>query len=967
MSTHVTLSRALRSAIVAASVAAAGPVPVVFAQDAPSDSETAPQTVTVTGSRIARPELEAPAPVLSLSAEQLEGQGLRNLAEIAAQTPQFAASFGTSRTQSTFSGAASSGLNLVNLRNLAGQRTLVLINGRRVPAGSVTTTSVDFNTIPTANIDRLEILTGGASAVYGADSVSGTINIITKKVQGLEVGANYSAADRGDNESPGGYLMYGTSFADRGYGSLTVQYEDQGKVSCADRFICQEDFLWQAPDNPIRGPDAYSAVGATAKFQLGTSGTFFTSRNGSFTDAQGALIPFSIPVDGYNRNPDRTLAIPTERLMVAAAGDYEITPAISAFTELNYGSSDTKAPFEGNPFQSTAAGNLFGPAPNGLQASIPVSNPFIPAALRARLPASATVMNWQQRFNSIGDRGATNERTTVRGVLGLKGEFAAPVPAGGDWNWEFSHVYGRTKLESITDGLVGTDRLYNGLRVEADPASPGNFRCVDAAARAAGCIPINPFAPYTQAMKDYLNVTAGQHGRSELQDTNAFVGGPLFNLPAGALRAVLGVERRSFTGFLDYDDVINQALVTGNQIQDIDDIKTTTNEIYAETAVPILKDIPFVEELEFNGSYRYSNPNRGDNYKTWGAGLVWEPVKGVRFRANQARAVRTPVPGELSGLGQTFGVVNDPCIDPDRNQNATRAANCLADGVPTNYRPPATVTQSVSGFVGGNPDLDPERGDTTTVGIVLTPSLLRGFSLSVDHFKVDLNNVINTVGRQSKANLCYDSVERFFCEDLTRGVNVNTEGNWALLSVNDQLVNVARLVVGGYDVEARYAFNLNSLFRTETELGELGLNAIMTFYDQADETPLPGQPVIDLLGFAGGSTSDQGFLKRQGVMDTRYSFGKFKANWHMRYIGRTEMSPFVTLPFPDIGSHLYHDLRLSFAFRDESEVYLGIYNLSDKEPPFFASGASGTQALDTIPAYYDVFGRSYFGGVRMRF
>ena len=927
------------------------------------------EEVVITGSRIARPDLDAPSPVLVISSDQLASQGLRNIADIAAQTPQFAASFGTSRTQSTFSGAATSGLNLVNLRNLGTVRSLVLVNGRRMTPGRPTTAAVDFNTMPTANIERVEVLTGGASAVYGADAVAGAINIITRKIEGVEVGLSYSEASEGDNKNPGGYLMLGGAFGTGGHASVTIQYEDQGRVRCSDRYLCAEDFAWtNSAAAPVRGAAARSAVGATAKFQLGTSGTFYTSRNGSFTDASGALIPFVTSIDGYNRNADRTLAIPTKRIMLQAEGSYGIGENVEAFAELNYGSSKTDAPFEGHPFQSTAAGSLFGGGPGvtGLQASVPVNNPFIPAALRAALPATATVLNWQQRFNQFGSRGAQNERNIVRAMAGLKGSFGAPFGPGDDWNWEVSHLFGRMNLDSITDGLVATDRLYYSLRVEQVPgAAAGTYRCVDPGARAAGCIPVNPFAPYTQAMKDYLNVRAGQSGRSEIEDTTAYVGGAVAKLPAGDLRLVLGAERRSMSGFLDYDEVINRALVTGNQIGDKNYVKLTTNEVFVEASAPILKDLPALRSLEFDGSFRRSNPNSGDAYNTWGAGFTWEPLDGLRVRVNKAHAVRTPNPDELSGVGQDFGVVNDPCTVARRNANATRAANCLADGVPSTYDPPLNVLQSVGGFVGGNPNLDPEKGDTLTYGFVITPAMLEGFALSLDRFDIKLSNVINTVGRQLKADQCYDTTDRLFCGDVIRGVNPNTPGNWALISVNDQNINVASYRVKGYDLVASYGFDVNSLFKSAADRGRLSLRLALTVYDTADEVALPGQPTIDLLGYAGGSTSDQGWLKQQGVLDTNYKIGRWSANWHLRYVGSAYMAPGAK-DFGKIGSHVYHDLRVAFQPKEGTEIYLGVNNLMDKEPPFFATGTSGTQALDTVPAYYDVFGRQIFGGVKVK-
>jgi len=967
------IARAVHYALLTSATMLAATTFPAYAQDQDQDQDTATQTVVVTGSRIQRPELESTTPILALSKEDLKATGLNNVAEVAAQLPQFAASFGSSRTQSTFSGAEFSGLNQFNLRNLSAVRTLTLINGRRAPGGRTVSTAVDFNTIPTANIERFEILTGGASAVYGADAVAGVVNLITRKdFTGVEIGGNYLVTEDSDNKSPGGYILMGGKWGDNAHGTLTIEYQSEGEVSCADRYLCETDFAWTDPTAaPLRGPNAYSGVAPIAKFQAGTTGAFYTARNGSYTTAGGALIPFSIPVDGYNRNADRTLAIPTKRYMVAAEGEVGLPwEGVAAFAEFNFGESRTDAPFEGHPFQSSQPGSLFGGGPGiaGLQPSVPITNPFIPTALYNQAITNGVnpttgVLNWQQRFNAIADdRGATNVRETYRGVVGVRGDLPSIGGFGHDFQWEASHVYGTTSLNSITRGLVGTDRLYYSLRVEADPATPGAFRCIDPGARATGCIPINPFAPYTQAMKDYLTVNAGQSGRNDLEDTTAFVSGTLFDLPAGGLKAVVGYERRTFAGFLDYADQINRALVSGNQIGDVTRVKTKTSEWFAEVDVPVLKDLPAVESLDLTGSFRTSDPNTGDDYDTWGYGLNWQPIQDLRIRASKARAVRTPIPADLSGVGQTFGVVNDPCTASRRNLNPTRAANCTADGVPATYAPPLTVEQSVSGFVGGNPDLAPEVGDTLTFGFVWQPSFLHGFNLSVDRFDIKVKDVINTVGRQIKADLCYDSADRLFCDDLTRGVNPNTPGNWALLTVNDQLVNVASVKVAGIDVEAGYRMNLGN----DGQLGKLGVRVVGTFYDRADVTPLPGEETIDFLGYAGGSTSDQGWLKRQIVSNVNYQFRGFSADWSARMIGSSYMAVGAE-DFGKIGTYIYHDLRFAFSWDKGSDVYLGIKNVADKDPPFFATGTSGTQALDTIPAYYDVFGRTYFGGVTLKF
>lgn len=929
------------------------------------------ERIEVTGSRILRTDLLGTTPVVSVGLDTMGNIGVENFADLATQLPQFAPSFGASRTQSTFSGVATSGLNLANLRNLGSGRTLVLINGRRAAGGTSTSTSVDFNNLPTANIERIEIITGGASAVYGADAVAGVINIITKKnFEGVELTVGYGEAEAGDNKNPSASIVMGGKFGERGRGLLTLEFDKQGRVSCADRFICAEDFLWTSPASQIRGPSAYSGVGLGGRFFVG--GNSFVRRGNSFTDANGALIPFSTPIDGYNRNADRDIAIPTKRILAAAEVEYEMTKSVRAFGELNYGETNIESVFEGHPFQSNQPGSRFGT----LNPNIPLNNPFIPQPLRDAItaynanPANAanqlTDIVWWQRFNDAGGpRGATNERRMVRSVVGFKGEFDTLGGFGKDFSWELSHTFGRTQVTLNTEGLVNTSNLYYGLRVEADPANPGQFRCVDAAARAQGCVPINPFAPYTDAMKRALRIGSVAIGTSSLNDTIATLSGSIAELPAGSLRAAVGASRRTFSGYLDRDVVVNNALATGNQISDTDFAKTTTNEVFAEVLVPVLADKPFARSLNFEGAFRKSDTDRS-SYDTWNFGGDWEPIDGLRFRAKQARSVRAPNPGELSGVGLTAGVVQDPCTASRRNANPTRAANCAADGVPATYTPPQTVEQGVSGLSGGNPNLRPEQGDTTTLGIVWEPKFVPGLSIAVDRFQIDMEDIITTVSRQIAVNTCYDTAERLLCNVVTRGTNVQIPGaNYVLTSVNEQLENVAKLKVAGVDVDLRYATALPGGW------GNLNLGFLATFYDKATFQTV-GAP-INLLGQAGGSTSDQGWIRRTANANIGWKWNGFNTNWNLRHVGRADMAATGATTtttsggYPQIGSHTYHNIRVGYEFRKGAEVYAGVTNLFDKQPPFFASGSSGTQALDTVPGYYDVFGRSFFVGARMKF
>lgn len=928
----------------------------VSAQQAPTDTTA---TVVITGSRIARPNLVSATPVLAVTPQTMADLGIENFADMATQLAQFAPAFGESRTQSTFSGVGTSGLNRANLRNLGSVRSLVLVNGRRVPGGSSVSTAPDFNSIPTANIERVEIITGGASAVYGADAVAGVVNIITRKnVQGVEVSLSYGESEAGDNTHPTLSVLAGGKFGDAGRALLTFQFDKQGQVSCADRYLCAEDFAWNSPASVVRGAAAKSGIGLAGRFII--DGKNYTRRNGSFTDSTGKLYEFDVATDGFNRNAQRDLAIPTKRVLVAGDVEYKLAPKLSAFGEFNFAQNSIQSQFEGHPFQSSS--DKFGGG-SGLSPTIPVNNPFIPAALRAVIPASQTEIQWLQRFgaeNIGGNRGAQSDRNMARTVVGLKGELANIAGVGRDWRWEVSNTWGRTRVNLGTQGLVGLGQLYYGLRVEPDPSSPGSFRCADVVARSQGCVPINPFAPYTAAMSNYLSLSSTSVGQSTLNSSTAHMNGVLAELPAGSLRVAAGVERRSIGGNLDHDTVINNGLATGNQLGDVTKATTVTKEVFVEALVPILADKPFINSLNFEGAFRHST-TQTTSYDTWKFGGDWEPIDGLRFRAVKARSVRAPVADDLSGGGETAGVVNDPCINWGASTNASVRTKCAAEGIPSNYDPILLIRQGVRGFVGGNPNVKPETANTLTYGFVWQPKQLKNFSLSVDRFEIKIDDVITTVGRQLAVDSCYGA-SGLFCSNVKRGSTPLLPGaNYVLLAVDDRADNLAQLGVAGVDIEARYGMKLGAW-------GDLDAAMTATFYDEAYKVPLPGRDKTDLLDQAGGSTSDQGWIKQTATFNFTHKFGALRTNWNMRHIGSAEMNTSSKAAgFPRIGSHTYHNLRVGYQVNKATEVSVGVTNLFDKQPPFFGSGRAGTQALDTVPGYYDVFGRSYSASLKMKF
>lgn len=894
----------------------------------------------------------------------LANLGLENLADLAAQLPQFGALPNATRTTSLFGGPAATGLNGASLRNLGPGRTLVLVNGRRAPAGTAAGPVADFNAIPTANVERVEVITGGASAVYGSEAVAGVINIITRKrFEGFEVGVGYGQAERGDNRNPTGHVLWGKTFGTQGRLMATLQLDRQGQVRCRDRELCSENFSWTTPTNPLRGAAANSATAPGGRFFVGANS--YTRRDGSFVDASGRLIPFSLPIDGYNANAERDLAIPTARTLAALEGQWSVTPSISVIGELNHARIRSESHYDPHAFQSNNPNSLFG----ALEPTIPITHPFIPAPLRAAIdnfnataPANAriTQLTWHQRFSDLGGpRSDVAVRESTRAVLGLKGDVNL---VGHDWRWDLYHLQSTTQVQLARRGQVSTSNLYHGLRLEEDPATPGAFRCVDAAARAAGCVPVNPFADYTPQQREALRTTGHADGRSVLSNTVASIAGTPLDLPAGALQIAAGLERRTFSGYYDQDVATNQGFVSAGRIDDQAKATTSTNEFFVEALVPVLANRPGVQALNVETAYRRSETARY-GYDTWKVGGDWQPAGGLRVRAMRARSVIAPPPALLSGESVIVGALTDPCTAARRNQNLMRAANCAADGIPSDYAPPSSVEQFVSGRAGGNPDLRPEVGTTLTYGLVWEPKAIAGLTLAVDRFKIDVRGLIGSVARQTAVNTCYDTAERALCPALTRGAHPLMPGaNHVLTAVDARLGNLAANTISGVDVDLKYGWKMSG--------GTLDGGLLLTWYDKATLTPLPGGSRLNLLGQAGSATNggSTGWIKTTAVVNLGWRRGAFAVNWNMRYIGTADMGLGTTESgYPRLGEHRYHHLRLGYRFGKGSEVSFGINNLFDKQPPFFATGSSGTPQLDTVPGYYDVFGRSYFASLRTRF
>ena len=582
--------------------------------------------IVVTGSRIARPEIEASTPVQVISDEMIDQAGSPNVADILAELPQVGTP-GLSRTNSNFLTSAN-GVSTVNLRNMEDQRTLVLINGRRIVAGVGSTSIVDINNIPTDLLKSVQVLTGGASAVYGSEAVAGVVNFVLKDdFEGLSFRGQTGASSEGDADRYLASLTAGMNIGDRGNITANVQYDKDFGLRSRNREI-------SANDIPAR-----SSLPPQGRFPLdGTNWTF---------GPDNVLKPtFVTAQDGFNRNAERYIATPLERTLVTALGHYQLTDSVRLFAEGSYSKMESNSSLE--PLATTNADAVL---PDGtVLPGLSRDNPFIPAPILAQMDAIAAdtgedvFLQMNKRMNGVFDRSNQNDRDFYRGVVGFNGDF------GADWHWETYYERSQTKEATASETAL-RDRYFHSLDAIRDPAT-GQPVCRDAAARAAGCAPFNPFGFNSVSAEAAQYITAGGikdtfDAKIQQQVVAANVTGPVFELPAGSVMIAAGAEYRKE----ESEEIFSAETQAGNTMGNA--LSNTTGEYdvteaYIEAVVPLLTDAPFARSWEFEAAYRMGDYSTVGSVSSWKAGTTWAPdrrhpvprgVLGCDARAEHRRAV----------------------------------------------------------------------------------------------------------------------------------------------------------------------------------------------------------------------------------------------------------------------------------------------------------------------------------------
>jgi iron complex outermembrane recepter protein len=958
----------LASSVLAGSIATAA---VAQQTAAAETTEAGDEMLVVTGSRIVRPEIEYSAPVQSLTAANIEASGDINITEFLLDSPALVGSLGNQRNSGSNTFFGSVGIGLLDLRNLGTQRTLVLVNGRRHVNAYPGENSVDVNTIPVDLIDRVDILTGGVSAIYGADGVTGVVNFVMKRnFEGLRARMQAGISERGDAGNRFASVLFGKNFAD-GRGNVTVSYE----YSKQDRFNERErDYLGDPsrnfqllrdpadfPDSPTRFDRAlfnnvsWADSAPNGAVDLDFDGVPDFEGSGRVYDGGQPLSgsggrainsTSNTPTAGYFGD----LAPGLQRHNVNVLTSFEVSPAVRFFAEGKYVRSDAVS---------------FGQPSFDFFTLLADDNAYVNQRFGEAAPFGALVT--RDNFD-LGVSQETAKRDTYRAVIGMDGTLSSGERSG-NLRYEISYVYGRADATTINANSRVQDRYFAAIDAVVDPRNgqitcrinlPGqttisgtnadliadfglpNYVGAPVSFRPGECVPLNILGEgvRSDAAQRFAMVNDVTRQNSEQHVLSGSLAGDLgflFSLPGGPVAFAVGGEyRRESTkstpgafrqqGFYEGGAAI---LTSGGAF----DVK----EVFGEINVPLLAGVPLAERLSFGGAIRYSDYSTIGTTLTWQLNGTYAPIKDIAFRATYSSAVRAPNITELFSPPQgTFLFLDDPC-DPTFLAEGTtfRAANCNAALAAAGLTPaqilafsPATDAQqstSQPGLTGGNPNLRAETAKTWTAGVVLRPRFIEGLSFTADWYDIKLQNAINTPDVNEVFKLCVDApnLNNAFCNSFERAPGTGFLRNFVVSAQN-----VAAFTTSGLEV------SLNYLLQPKWKHGTFNLRLVGGYLND-----------LTFLATIGGVPEQQrnrSFRPNYvGNMDLTWQNGPLSINYGLAWQGKTQRFTTIQLNAqPDLVDPRYffrkerweHDISASYQVANKFTLFGGVNNFTNQQP-----------------------------------
>ncbi|WP_241988128.1 TonB-dependent receptor plug domain-containing protein [Dokdonella fugitiva] len=956
------------------------------AQDSSSEGQKL-ETITVTGSNIRRVDIETSNPVVTIDRAAIEKTGKLTLGDLVQSLP---AVTGPNMNPQVNNGGGS-GFSSIGLRGLGSPRTLVLINGHRFLSG-------DPNAIPTNMVERIEVLTDGASSVYGSDAIAGVVNFILRNdYQGAEFTVDYGISDHDDGTSKGYSFTFGQS-SEKGSIMAGINYKKIDGVESGHRKFSEDalsrlgsalstisTFVGGSPASPygwIKIPSGFENLfpgceGGRIARNPDASGMNVATDYHCYRTAPTA----AGPSDLYNYATVNLIMTPQERTGLFVNGNYKITDSIEAYLSVLH--NKTSASFQLAP---SVYGARYGTVVSADSYYNPFGVEFSPAGgdtFRARL-------------ESLGNRRAENGVANDQLSAGFKGSFS--IWNDQQWNWELGFDYGHVHQSTTTIGLPNLSILNQGTGPSFYDPETGTVRCGTPDDPIDGCIAFNPFN-----LQDPNSVAALKAAAAP--GVSAFftketvkridLNGGLFELPAGTMQLALGYNYRTEYTHSNVDT----GLVTdffgnctlGSQCASALQGGYNVKEAYAELFVPILKDLPFLHALNLTIGDRWSK------YSTFGStnnskiALEYRPVEDLLLRGTVSKVFRAPTINNIfaGAAADAPRISRDPCDwdGPGANPNAGLPV-CV--GVPASgpfHNEAVADGSQLSGIASGAAfagfPIGPEKGKSFDFGVVYDPHWLEGLSVSADVWRLYLNNNITGIGAQQVIDLCYAGQSQY-CPLLVRYTSGDTQGQ--IRTVYEPTGNLGRVDVGGVDFAfnyrlpefsfGRFNVSVNATYLKNFDLQTApGLDGNSTFHYAGHFMGFGSAPAAACTGANGGICL---FPRWRAQSQVGWQMGPFDATWAMRYVGRFRMgSPAEsqdTHPwgggldgqYRDYGATVYHDLQFGYNLEALNTRFdIGVNNVGDKQPPLLY--ANNTLNANTDPSDFDLMGRYYFGRVTVKF
>ncbi|MCS0633509.1 TonB-dependent receptor [Telluria mixta] len=976
--------------------------------DAPKVEET---KVIVTGTRLASRGFLAPTPVTTVDAQELRLAGTQNLEVMLSDTPQFTANQLSSPTANTVQPGQPSGTSTLNLRNLGPTRNLVLVNGRRFAITGPDFTT-DVNTVPAALVKRVETVTGGSSAVYGSDAISGVVNFILRdNFEGVEINAQRSVDQPTRTPNDSVDLTVGGNFGGgRGNVVVSVNYMDRDGFtrgerggwalpSMGDGCVTASSWSSTRPGTPLAVPAGQTCVSAGGRPGLIFSGSSNVptgrignlpvvgsaasnpalnaaliaaglqnmSTLGAIFDPTGRTVrPYAAPGDAYDLGPLSYMVTPQKRWMSNAFAHYDFSDRATGYMEAHF--SSNSASVQIGP--TSASGNFL------FNTNNPYLSPQMQEVLRqldlretgttrvtngtsslTTTPGDGlAVLNYNRRFSDLGGRVADTDHQVYRIALGLRGSLPDVSDRWlRDLKYDVYYTKARTTETQDQAGSISLSRFQNAILAQN------------------GAAPVlNPFGQnLTEASANAISVASKSKITAEQNVLAGNVAGSLMDVPAGAIDFSTGFERRYAYSAYSPDVFLASGDVSGWNAARATKGSTTVKEVYGEVRVPLLADKPFAKSLSVSGAFRRSDYDVASVGKVWTSsiGSEWAPTRALTFRAQKQKSIRAPNVGELFGGQGTNGpTATDPCSSRAPLAQQTQAVRvlCEATGVPANlvFDPAVQPSPFITQVVGGNPDLSAETSHTVTVGAVFMPPSVKGLQLSVDWYRITVDDAISTLGGggiQSVLDLCYNTIRNaasVYCRAINRDpITGQIAAPTYVMTTN---ANIGGIATRGVDLAGHYNFTRDGIQWT--------LDSNWTYVNALTFTPIQDLPTLKnrCVG-TWGATCGQPVPRWKGTTRISMKRGPLLLSARARYTGPVTVDSYAlaanppaleSLTNPKIKSYTWLDLTAGWEFSRMVNLTGGVRNVLDKDPPIL--GSSQLPSNNTIPATYDTLGRQLF-------